>query len=174
MPKRFLKYMPRCENPRNLRIFHFCIIKIDLWSKFSNFKHLQKINEGPERSKISIRAVFWHYECNKRFVFAKFKTCILEKWPKFGIFPTVHCWDHKNKLFGLTWSIRRNLTKNRRTQEQNGHCPKFSRNPHLSVVCENRNSVMEPHHVNNFFFLGYSRKPLSLLIFSHGPLKFMK
>ena len=40
MPKLFLKYMPRCANPRNLRILHFCVIKIDLWSKFSNFKHV--------------------------------------------------------------------------------------------------------------------------------------
>ena len=84
MPKRFLKYMPRCENPRNLRIFHFCVIKIDLWSKFSNFKHLQKINEGQEWSKISIRAVFWHYEYNKRFIFDKFKSCIFKKGPKCG------------------------------------------------------------------------------------------
>ena len=95
MPKRFLKYMPRCENPRNSRIFHFCVIKIDLWSKFSNFKHLQKINEGPEWSKISIRAVFWHYECSKRFVIAKFKSGIFEKWPKCGrnlsFFSTVPC-----------------------------------------------------------------------------------
>ena len=37
------------------------------------------INEGTEWSKIFIRAVFWHYECKKRFLFAKFKN--FEKWP---------------------------------------------------------------------------------------------
>ena len=104
MPKPFLKYMPRCTNARNLKNFHFCVIKIDLWSKLSSFKDLQKIHEGREWystsnadnlnsnkfSKkcsncvisISIRAVFWHYECNKRFIPAKFKSCIFEKWPK--------------------------------------------------------------------------------------------
>ena len=45
----FLKYtMPRCENPRNSRILHFCVLNMDLWSKFSKFNHLQKINEGTE------------------------------------------------------------------------------------------------------------------------------
>ena len=32
--------------------------------------------------------MFWHYECNKWFVFAKFKTCIFEKWPKCGRNPS--------------------------------------------------------------------------------------
>ena len=64
--------------------FAFFVVKMDLWSKFSNFKHLQKINEGTEWSKISIRAVFWHYVYKKRFIFAKFKSCIFEKWPKCG------------------------------------------------------------------------------------------
>ena len=42
---------------------------------------MQKINEGPdpEWSDISIRAGFWHYECSKRFVLAKFKSCIFLK-----------------------------------------------------------------------------------------------
>ena len=30
MPKLFLKYMPRCANPRNSTILHFYVIKIDL------------------------------------------------------------------------------------------------------------------------------------------------
>ena len=89
------KYVPRCANQHNSRIMHFCVFKIDLWNKISNFKHLQKINESTEWSKISIRAVFWHYECNKRFVFAKFKSCIFEKWSKCGrnlsFFSTVVC-----------------------------------------------------------------------------------
>ena len=116
MSKRFLKYMPRCENSRNSRFFHFCVIKINIWSKFSNFKRLQIINEGQEWSKISIRAVFWHYECSKRFIFAKFKSCTFEKWPKCGrnmsFFSTVLLWSflaviHPNSFclvyFSDTW-----------------------------------------------------------------------
>ena len=38
--------------------------------------------------------MFWHYECNKRFVFDRFKSCIFEKWPKCGrilsVYSTVH------------------------------------------------------------------------------------
>ena len=103
MFKLFLKHMPRCENPSNSRILHFCVVKMDLWSKFCNFKHLQKINEDTEWSKIFIRAMFWHYEYNKRFVFAKLKSCNFDKWLKCGrnlyFFSTVskkqikQCWN---------------------------------------------------------------------------------
>ena len=54
MLKLFLKYMPRCENPRNSWILHFCVVRMDLWSKFSNFKHLQKINEGKDQSGLKV------------------------------------------------------------------------------------------------------------------------
>ena len=45
-----------------------------------------------ECSKMSIRAVFWHYEYNKRFVFAKFKSCIFvsSKWTYEANFPTLN------------------------------------------------------------------------------------
>ena len=48
--------LPRFANPRNLWIFHFCFIKIDLWSKFSNIcRKSMKAQNAFEWSKIASR-----------------------------------------------------------------------------------------------------------------------
>ena len=68
MLKLFIKYMPRWENPHNSIILHLCVVKMDLWSKcskFSNFKHLKKINECTEWSKFPSELCFGNMNTTK-------------------------------------------------------------------------------------------------------------
>ena len=65
MPKLFLKALPRCVNPRNLRFLHF-------WS----------IKRWAEWCVIYVRGVFWHNKANKRLTFSQIKNHIFEKYRK--------------------------------------------------------------------------------------------
>ena len=87
--------MPRCANPRKYKFLHFCVVKLDLWSKLFNCKPLQKITVCTEYN-VQI-SVLCHYKHNKRFIFSKSIVAFFKSEKKWG-------W---NLSFILQWLVKK-------------------------------------------------------------------